>query len=170
MCLMTILLLFAGWLTASGQEKHITTGIELSGLAFSRIGIDLEYAVSSHWSANGFISFKQSWFNRKKSSTELEHTGSFSQSEPAVLTDRADSHCEHIAANYWPLQVSRGFFISTGLQQRNSQGIDGLIGIGYCMNIWSCISIKASYFTPILNITEWSIVSDGLRLHLCYTF
>ena len=167
---MIILLFFAGGLTTLGQEKHIVAGIELCGLTRSRTGIDLDYGINSHWSVNGFISFQHDWFNRKISSTELEHTSSFSHNKATTSTDAQESHCEHIAASYWPLQVHKGLFISTGLQHKNNLGIDGLIGIGYSMNIWSNIHLKACYFTPILRDKDWSAVSEGLRLHLCYTF
>ena len=170
MGLMIILLLLAGALTVLCQERHIAAGIDLCGLACSRIGIDLEYRISSHWSANGSISFQHDWFNREKSKIEMEHISSFPHAETTPSTDRQGTHCEHITANYWPIQVYKGIFISTGLQHKNDHSVDGLIGIGYCMSICSGISLKASYFTPILDIKKTPCISEGLRLHLCYTF
>ena len=171
MGLMIILLLFVSGLTVLSQERHTAAGIDLCGIVCSRIGIDLEYRINSHWSANGFISFQHNWFNREKSPTEREHTSSFTQDKATPSTNRHGTHCEHITASYWPMQVYKGFFISTGLQHNDSQGMDGLIGIGYSMNIWQDIHIKASYFTPILQSADNGPAgTEGLRLQLCYNF
>lgn len=165
-----LLLLLAGKLAVLSQERHITAGVELIGLAQSCAGIDLEFGISSHWSVTGFMSFHHRWFNRKKNEIELDHLNSFSHDE-ATSSKCEYTHSGHIAASFWPRHPNEGIFISSGLHYNDSKGLDGLIGIGYCMRIWHDIHLKASYFTPILQSVDGALAgADGLRLCLCYTF
>lgn len=166
---MILLFAYAVVRPCQSQERNCMAGIDLTSFLRRSATVNVYYGFSRHWSAAFEASISYNGISRKKSDTELEHSGEFSHST-SVGPDR-DHHAERLLFSWWPSQTLQGFSLSAGIQSGSHSGFDILTEAGYTIGIWKGLCISAGIRIPLLEgIRERNINARSIKAGIHYRF
>lgn len=124
----------------------------------------ISYQISRHWSAGGSIRIGIPEL-RTSSDEEESHEEEFSPEE--ISSKGKGTQNAAITFEYWPDIPYRGPFISFGARCSFEGTVEGIIRMGYIMNIYRQISVMVCYEKSIgRKLTD----NEGIGLGLCINF
>lgn len=113
--------------------------------------IKIGYAFSSHWSAEGYSSFR------------------ILPPSEGVCSSGKEVSGYGLAFRYWPDGHFKGGSISFGITSGFKAQTDMTLSAGYTLAVWKCLYIDIGYGIRVLE-TIRSDVSDEISIEICVRF
>ena len=150
-------------------KRAAKTGLSITSATFRHtLDIEVGYAFSKHWSAEG-CAWKIFPFKDRQSQEEKIHDSLLDRTAWSPVVSGGDGIRLDIC--YWPSEAFSGPFISAGCTYEELGKADGSIGIGYMMKVWKGITLSFSLKTGILErTTEADRLAENIDIGINYIF
>lgn len=150
-------------------KGNARTGVSITAAAFRHtLGIEVGYAFSKHWSAEGCV-WESLPYKEGLSQEESIHNALLGNTAGSAIGQSADGFSMEL--RYWPAEAFSGPYISTGCTYEEPGRTDGSLGAGYMMKIWKGLFLSLSFKTGIKELmTGEAKPAESIDIGINYIF
>ena len=135
------------------------------------LGIHVGHRITKQWSLEGTHTLMAARLIRKPDKDEEVHYGEVDSYALTARTDTTRLMSGGISLKYWFNETYKGGFIMIGGRYGGLGGADGILGIGYSINLWKGMTCAISYEIDLRgSAIREKPAGKGIGFTLSYTY
>lgn len=142
-------------------------GIDISSaIRKESIRIILGHAVGNYWSVSAASDISMSTLIRNMEKEETDHREEFED----ISSEAGPLYSGSAAIRFWPDNVYKGIFLSTGIRHYHKKGLECMIGAGYQMKLINGLSFFISLEKNMTGSADTRRQEGTISVGLCWIF